>query len=136
MTQQRVINLAANVSNNIDATAARLLNIADRLDRRIAKISAQNLPVERASALVAEARSQLENVAGALYLIDTAVYTMATAENPAAQWPTIRNRYLTAQTGLRDTKAALQQAISALQDPTPTTDITPDATSTPPTNTP
>lgn len=109
--QARLTNLAANVSNRMDAYVRRISNVTDRLESRAGKMEAAGMDTQAARNKIAEARTELERAHTTLTTIDAAVAGFVGSENPRAQWQQVKATYTTA----RDTiKAAHRATIEAL----------------------
>lgn len=117
--QTRIINLAANISNQLDAVGMRLSDIATRLERRISKTDSNRFNTPAAEAALIEARSALRLASAILHDIDQAVFDATTAANPAAAWLSVKTKYQSARTELLEAKTALQAATVHLAMPRP-----------------
>lgn len=111
--QKRVINLAANMSNRIDAAAARLTHIADRLDSRLKKLAATGVNVTAAREQLARATDTLDAVAASMANIDTAVYTSVTSPEPRVAWQQVRSHFQKNHAALQSSKTQLQNAVAS-----------------------
>ena len=113
----RIINLGANITNRIEATEARLLQIADRMERRANKteLSAD------ASVAVAEhigfARAEIARSKRLLTDIDTNMAGTATAEKPADHWRWVRSLFLDSKGALRNARDRMVAAYTILENP-------------------
>ncbi len=112
--QSRIINLAANLSNKMDAAAYRMDAIANRLESRIEKERALNIDVAAAEAALADTRSSLSIATSLLTDIDTAVVNATTAVEPARAIGELRATYEAIGTALRQTHSGLRTTHAAL----------------------
>lgn len=135
--KQRIINLAANLSNRLDAATNRMQNIADRLTVRIQALSENGVDVAEARFALARAQTAIDEARATLATIDGVVTASVTSENPRETWQSTKATYIavrenikTAHQALRDTVAALKLAIqnSTGIPATPDTDAEPDVT--------
>lgn len=111
--QTRVVNLGANISNQIEATEARLIDIADRLEQRLQILAAENIDMSTSTNALIDARSHLNATRATLRTIDADIYVVATAANPSEAWPAVRAQYELAQQNLRAAARALNKAVTA-----------------------
>ena len=117
--QKRIINLAANISNRIDASVTRLENIATRLNRRIGKLENEGVDTTAAKAELEAAHATLATIKADMSTIDALVYGSVTSESPREDWQNVKAQYrktrtdlLTAQNQLRASVAALKAAVA------------------------
>jgi DNA repair exonuclease SbcCD ATPase subunit len=115
--QERLINLAANISNRFDATISRLRNISDRLESRANKLAATGQDVTAAQADIANARAQLDEAFTAMSTIDERVLAVAGASDARAAWQDLRAVYEQVRFQLVAARGNLQTAISLLRNP-------------------
>ena len=113
--QTRIINLAANISNRIDASIRRLTNIADRLESRMRKLDARGIDTTDAATHVAQARQTLARLTERMSSIDQAVYDSVTSQTPRDTWQQVKPIFQNAATDLPSAHAALRAAVAALQ---------------------
>lgn len=113
--QERVTNLAANASNRLDTTAARLDSIAGRLASRLAKLQTAGLNTASAAGLLAGARTSLDETTAALATLDQQVADMVSAENPARAWGPLQQTYRQRQAELRTVHLQLRNVVAALK---------------------
>lgn len=115
MVQTRIINLAANLSNRMDATTARLANIADRLESRAEKLQATGHNITAAERALTDARASLGIAANLLTDIDAEVIGAVTAGEPAGALTELRTTYETIAIALRQTHSGLRTTLAALR---------------------
>lgn len=118
----RIINLAANISNRLDAVVARLQNIVNRMNSRIEKLQELGVNTEVASQHVNDAQDAISAAMLQLGDIDETVTGAVTAEDPRTAWQTAKTTYLaikeniiSAHTSLRAAAEALKTAIAQQQ---------------------
>lgn len=126
--QTRLTNLAANVSNRLDAYVRRITNVTDRLDSRANKMAESGLAVDAARAKIAEARTELEKARASLTNIDAAVNNFVRSENPRTYWQSVKTTYLAATDAIKAAHRATVEALLLLK--TATATQSPTATST------
>lgn len=117
--QQRIINLAANISNRMDAAVDRLYAIVARLESRITKIAASGIDTSEATRNLQQAAASLATAKSLLSTIDERVSEATFSEEPLAKWSELRQYYQdigqevrAAHTALRATVAALKAALA------------------------
>ncbi|MCA9365875.1 hypothetical protein KC723_03185 [Candidatus Kaiserbacteria bacterium] len=91
--QERIINLAANISNQMDATINRLNNISERLESRIAKIQNGGSDVTGAESSLQQAKLRISEAQLKIASIDSEIYNFVTSENPRENWLELKNIY-------------------------------------------
>lgn len=116
-TQERIRNLAANLSNRIDATIARLQNISVRLQSRSAKIAATGANTTNADAAISNANRSLEQAERIITSIDEQIAQVIGGENPGDQWLSARFSYRATNTLIRDAHTDLSAALTFLKNP-------------------
>lgn len=121
--KERITNLAANVSNRMDAAAARMQDIINRLDSRIDKLEAAGLDTTQAAAALASAQTSVTAAISELSRIDVIVQNAVTAEDPRAAWASVKVTYggiraqlQTAHTEIKASVQALKEAARAAED--------------------
>lgn len=113
--QTRLINLAANVSNRLDAYVRRIANVTDRLESRANKLSESGLDVAPARAKIAEAKSELDKARQSLQNIDTAVNNFVKSENPRTYWQQVKATYMSARDAIKAAHRATVEALLLLK---------------------
>jgi exonuclease VII small subunit len=116
--QQRIINLAANISNRMDAAVERLFAIIGRLESRIAKLELAGQDTTRARTSLQSASQSLAEARGLLSDIDSAVIAATTSEEPYTAWQELRTRYQSIAERIRNTHSFLRDTLTALKTPT------------------
>lgn len=123
--RKRLTNLAANMSNRTEAATARFANIADRLERRAAKLDRTGADTTVARRAIEAARIHLDSAEAAMASIDSDVYQFVYSPRPAESWPEVHLLYQTAQEALTSCQIALRIALGELRAAVPTTPATP-----------
>ena len=136
-TQERITNLAANISNRFDAITDRLQNITDRLNVRIEKLSAEGTDTSTAKQSLDNAQAALDTARLKLNTIDEDVATVIGSTNPRAEWQTVRATFLSARDAIKLAHAELRNAIIQLKTAPPASAVaTTTATEVPETDVP
>lgn len=91
--QDRIINLAANVSNRMEASIKRLSNIAERLESRINKMKAEGKNIGEAEASLQQARLRISEAQLKIGGIDSDTYAFVTSEKPKETWLGLKETY-------------------------------------------
>ncbi len=130
--QARILNLAANISNRMEAAIARLVNITTRLNTRIEKQTALGVNTTAATNKLLEANSLLTQARSNLSNIDTLVYNATTSPEPRLNWRNVRTVYTETAQLIRRAHLALRETIILLKTPSANNDqsTTTDNTST------
>jgi Mg2+ and Co2+ transporter CorA len=113
--QTRLTNLAANVSNRLDAYVRRITNVTDRLESRANKMGENGLDVSAARAKIAEARTELEKARQSLANIDTAVNNFVKSENPRTYWQQVKATYISAREAIKAAHRATVETLLLLK---------------------
>lgn len=113
--QVRVINLAANMSNRIDAAVERLQNISDRLDSRIQKLADSGIDTAAAEAALASAQLSITAAAEVMASIDTEVTGAVGSEDVRTAWTEVRETYTTVREHLQTAHSELRACVAALK---------------------
>ncbi len=118
--QQRITNLAANISNRMEAALARMEQIVNRLTTRIDELEAAGVDTEVAEGHLTDAKNALDRAKVAIADIDKEMADVTGSESPKEAWQAARGTYasvkaelLTAHQALRATVAALKDAVKA-----------------------
>ena len=118
--QTRITNLAANLSNRIEAVLERLTTISVRLEARIEKIAERGVDTTAATAAVASGNRSLEMVRNDIAEIDTIIATVVGSENPRAAWASVRALYTQMRDNLKTAHSEFRAAVTALKSATAT----------------
>lgn len=129
--QTRIINLAANISNRMDAAVARLSTISQRLEQRITKIEGSGVETSLAKEKLTLANDLLATTRLKLVDIDTLVNEATLSTEPQTNWRTVRERYQEVGSLIRQAHLALSESVTALKNPTFKNQATTSAQTTP-----
>jgi hypothetical protein len=113
--QARVINLAANISNQLEASIDRFNTIADRLEARAARIDTGGGDTTIPQQYITQLRAETAAAQSQLSTIDQRVGAMATAANPAAAWQPIKQTYQQTAQQIRAARSRAVASIAALK---------------------
>jgi hypothetical protein len=113
--QIRVVNLAANISNRVEATVTRFEFIIVRIDSRLTKMEAEGYMTSDARFYLSEARKSLDGVKLSLVGIDEKVVAFTTSENYWMSWLDVRDTFRDIQTQLQSTKRLLSEALADMK---------------------
>lgn len=113
--QKRLTDLAANISNRIDAATNRLASIDTRIYSRANKIEAQGFTVTDGRSYADQAMDRITIVQNNMKDIDSQVAKTVTSTQPQADWTNIKNTFVNAKNDLIQAKALLLQAVAALR---------------------
>lgn len=113
--QQRILNLAANISNRMEAAIGRLFNIINRLEVRIEKLKAAGIDTDSAEAKLREAAQLISEARAKLNNIDGLVQNATTANEPKTAWQTVRQTYSETGNLIRNSHQALRETIALLK---------------------
>jgi len=130
VAQVRLTNLAANVSNRLDAYVRRISNVTGRLESRATKMEAEGIDVGVARTKIDEAKRELDTARGALANIDVEVATFVGSQNPRERWQNLRTTYETARTAIIAAHKATVEAVLLLKTATAVPTATDTSTST------
>lgn len=123
--QTRITNLAANISNRMDAAVMRLSTISQRLEQRIIKMEELGIETSLAREKLASANETLTNARLKLSDIDTLVNGATYSTLPRSDWMNVKEYYQETNSLIRQAHFALRESIMALQNPAPK-NMTPD----------
>ena len=119
--QERITNLAANISNRFDGIIARLENIHNRLETRIIKLEEAGVDVSQARQSLTKSREALERAKGELRDIDEAVVFVVGSTDPKTQWQRVRLTFISAREEVRTAHAELRNTVAHLKNAQPAT---------------
>ena len=116
--QERVTNLAANMSNRMEAAINRLQNVSGRIESRIEKLKARGVVTAGAENALASAQVSLNAALAEIATIDADVQAAVSSQNARAGWNQVKAKFFiirdhitTAHTELRASVAALKLSI-------------------------
>jgi len=115
--QQRILNLAANISNRQEAVIKRHQQILSRLESRQEKLAEQNFNTKNSETAFKQIKQNLENTKNHLKNIDNLVYEMVSAPNPKENWLKIKTLFQKTATEITKNQTDLKNLLSLLKDP-------------------
>lgn len=115
VAQTRITNLAANLSNRLDASVRRLTNVAGRLEQRIQKMEAEGFTVTEARNSHRAALAQLQVATISLQTIDAEVAAFVGSSDPLTAWVRLENIYGTIGTQVITAHTALRESVQTLE---------------------
>jgi hypothetical protein len=113
--QQRVINLAANISNRMDAMVDRQQNILTRLQSRVLKMTQAGYDVSDTTNYLNDAVRLTANARQRLSGIDAEVQTAAGAGNPQFMWEQVVVTFTDIKNTLKTNNQVMLQATENLE---------------------
>jgi predicted PurR-regulated permease PerM len=119
--QERVTNLAANISNRFDGIIARLQNITNRLNTRVEKLEASGIDVTLARISLSAADTALDDARGELGDIDEAVARVIGSSDPKTEWQNVRAKFMQAREHVRTAHTQLRNTVVNLKETAPAT---------------
>jgi len=114
--QDRIINLAANLGNRMDAAVGRIQNVIDRLSSRIVKLNELGVDTAGASRSLDKAQQEIDNARTILSTIDTKVAEFISSEDPRASWKNLRTIYSEARDAIKASHEALKATVASLKE--------------------
>lgn len=112
--QERIINLAANISNRLDATMFRLVQIETRLATRIAQFTTEGYDTGVANIYRDQALENIQTARDTLASIDNEVMTAVTSADVVTAWRDVRATYELAANEIRAAHLALTNSTEEL----------------------
>lgn len=113
--QERITNLAANISNRFDGIIARMQNIIDRLSQRIEKQASAGYDVGAARASLDSAQRSLDEAKQQMTDIDEAVADALGSTDPRTKWKGVRAKFVTARDAIKIAHGELRNTIITLK---------------------
>lgn len=120
-TQERITNLAANLSNRFDVVIERLFNVMNRMESRLNKLEASGQDVGQARKYLVTARDSLNRAKANMSDIDTQVSMVVGSTNPREEWRGLKATYSSTRELVRSAHADMRAAILSLKE-TPSED--------------
>ncbi len=115
IAQVSLTNLAANLSNRLDAYVRRITNVTTRLESRATRMKAEGIDVSAAEAKINDAKRELDSARGTLATIDIEVAAFVGSQNPRERWQTLRTSYESARTAIFAAHKATVEAVLLLK---------------------
>lgn len=112
--QTRVVNLAANMSNKIDAATYRFEEISARVFSRVKKMEAEQYDMGLVWPHLQASAASIENIKAQMQGMDFFAVVIQ-SEDPAAAWTETREKYLAAAVELGKVKQSLQSAVTEMK---------------------
>ncbi len=122
--QKRIINLAANMSNRIDAVIVRFDKIVTRLESRVNKQKLEGIDTGNSEEELAKAKVTLEVAKQSIRDIDTLVYNATLSTTAPEDWILVKETFRSTKELLVQNKAELRTVITAIKNSTPITETT------------
>lgn len=113
--QDRIINLASNITSRLDAATTRLANIAARLYTRIEKLKVLGVDTSLAEAKLNEAKDLINTASNTLAQIGS-LRTIVSSDSPREAFATIRTQFLDIRTSLMQAHALLRETVALLKE--------------------
>jgi exonuclease VII small subunit len=113
--QERITNLAANISNRFDAIIARLQNITSRLNTRIEKLDNAAVDTSAAKQSLEAAQTALDAARADMRGIDAKVLQVVGSTNPKADWQEVRATFISAREHVRTAHSELRSTVQHLK---------------------
>ncbi|MCA9360974.1 hypothetical protein KC845_00300 [Candidatus Kaiserbacteria bacterium] len=114
-TQKRLINLASNMSNKMDAAVLRMEGIVLRLESRIAKTKAAGQDTSQAESELNKTKITLAEARATLKDIDQKVLLAVSSENPQSTMTILKETYVAIANTLRASHSGLRKTVSLLK---------------------
>jgi hypothetical protein len=115
VTQTRITNLCANISNRLDAVILRQENIANRLQTRVNKIKAQNINTNEAEEKLKLALTTIHQAKDIIKNIDHDIHQTVTATDPKNKWTNVYSTYLETDRLVKQAHVELKTVVYALK---------------------
>ncbi|MEY2665036.1 MAG: hypothetical protein RLZZ480_141 [Candidatus Parcubacteria bacterium] len=113
--QERITNLAANISNRLEAIIARLQNITSRLHTRIEKLHDAQVDTSGANQSLEAAQTALDAARADLRGIDEKVLRVVGSTDPKNEWKNVRATFVSARDNIRTAHSELRNTVSQLK---------------------
>jgi hypothetical protein len=113
--QERITNLAANISNRLDAIIARLEQISSRLDSRLIKLQSEGKDTTTARNSLTLAQRDLNAAKSEMQGIDAAVLKVVGSSDPKAEWRNVRSTFIRARDSIRSAHTNLRSTVAAIK---------------------
>jgi hypothetical protein len=117
--QARITNLAANISNQLDASIRRNENVLRRLEARRLIIAESGQDTTVAATQITAGITSNDNARALLSTIDTEVALFVGSNNPLERFIEIRNRYTAALDATTSAHKSAVEALLVLKNPAP-----------------
>lgn len=128
--QKRITNLAANMSNRMEAAVSRMQNVVTRLKSRLAILESENVDTAAARAELTATETKITLASNILKTIDAAVAAFVASENPKEAWLPVRNTFGTTRDAILAAHTGLQTTLDLIKASTTVPLVVPDADTT------
>lgn len=115
--QERITNLAANISNRMDATVVRLEQINKRVASRADKTENYDEVMANVKSNTEKVNASLQKAKRTLGQMDTNIASVVGSEKPKERWWQVRTFYLDAKDNLREAHELLSLSVLMLKEP-------------------
>jgi hypothetical protein len=113
--QERITNLAANISNRMDAAVVRLTQIIDRLTARTAELESKGVDTDEAEGHIAAAKTAVDAAALLISDIDEEMAAATGSESPRENWTAARETFIGVKAELMKARESLRAAVASLK---------------------
>jgi len=113
--QQRTTNLAANMSNRMEAVIGRLQNIANRLESRLIKLADAGVDTTASAVALASAQLSLDAALAEISDIDAEVYAAFSAPDARTGWNELRLKFITIKNFIKTAHRELRSSITLIK---------------------
>jgi intracellular sulfur oxidation DsrE/DsrF family protein len=114
--QDRVTNLAANMSNRMEAVIERLQNIATRLESRMTKMSDSGVDTTAGAAALASAQLSLDAAVTEISDIDASVYAAVSSADARTGWTTLKAKFTSIKDFIKTAHSELRSSVSLVKE--------------------
>jgi len=114
--QIRITNLAANMSNRIEAAIERFTKISTRIETRISKLEQAGIDTTDAKQKLSVAQETLNLAQTNISTIDILVYNATTSQTPKEDWSTVKQTFLATGKLLRESQQELREVVKSLKE--------------------
>ena len=116
-TQDRIINLAHNVTGKMRAAINRMDQIMGRIDARIAIMKGQNVDTAEAEKALQSAKNSLQFAKDNLPTLDAIIIEGVSSENPIQAFIKIRTQFRAIRDAIQNTQKILVYTVTTLKAP-------------------
>ncbi len=113
--QQRVTNLAGNMSVRIEAAIARMDNLIARIESRTQKLKERGVETAPAESYITDAKASLEEAKTSIADIYDAVAEVTESENPREAWASVKATFTHVKDLLLSVHSSLRKAVVSLK---------------------
>ena len=115
--QDRLVNLAHNVTDRLDAATTRMANIIGRLYTRIEKLRALGVDTSVAETKLKEATKKLNKTSDDLAAIGS-IRNVVSSDSPREAFVSVRAQFVNVRTSLLEIHALLRETVALLKEAT------------------